>query len=76
MTRTDNLPAFAPRDYLAALDLLEPVAPGPLKAHQAAEWKARKQRRAAWRLWCQREDRRVEMVERAAVPEMGTGGEG
>lgn len=73
MIRTDNLPMFAPADWPRVLNMLDPVAPAPLKAHQAAEWKARRLRRAACRLWCQREDRRVGMIERAKIPKTGTG---
>lgn len=65
MTRIDGLTLLSPPGYLAALDLLEAVAPAPLKASHAAEWKARKRRRAEWVRWCQREARRVEMISRA-----------
>ena len=61
--RTALLPAFVPADYLAALDLLDPVAPVPPTTWRESidrEW-----RLAQYRARCARDDRRVEMVRRA-----------
>ena len=67
--RTALLPAFAPADRLAALDLLDPVAETP-RWHSA---RTREARLEAFRLCVAHEDRRAEMVRRAAVPKTGTG---
>ena len=61
MTRADLLPLLAPPDRLGALDLLEAVAETP-REHSA---RTREARLLAYRLWCQHEDRRVEMIGRA-----------
>lgn len=63
MTRTDNLPMFAPADWMVALDLLEPVAPV-----SPGCWPGTPERLRGlemYRRWQRCEDRRVEMTSRA-----------